>query len=77
MWLHSVRTGKQRFITCLLTLLWLACLPKFTGGQTYYYPGFNAQRPEDAEKFAHEFSHFLQNETGLEAVLRIRASRGK
>lgn len=51
------------------------CLPRFTGGQTYFYPGFHASRSEDALKFAHEFSELLAEEIGLEAVLRIRASR--
>ncbi|KAJ3127695.1 COPII subunit [Nowakowskiella sp. JEL0407] len=51
-------------------------LAKFTGGTVYYYPGFNASRQEDAEKFSTEFSHFLSRPIGLEAVLRIRASRG-
>ncbi|CDH49202.1 protein transporter sec24 [Lichtheimia corymbifera JMRC:FSU:9682] len=54
----------------------LGCLPHYTGGQTYYYPGFNASRTEDALKFAHEFSELLAEEIGLEAVIRIRASRG-
>lgn len=54
----------------------LSCLPHYTGGQTYYYPGFNASRTEDALKFAHEFSELLAEEIGLEAVIRIRASRG-
>ncbi|KAI9267353.1 hypothetical protein BY458DRAFT_476039 [Sporodiniella umbellata] len=54
----------------------LSCIPHYTGGQTYYYPGFNASRTEDAIKFAHEFSELLAEEIGLEAVIRIRASRG-
>ncbi|ORX50100.1 hypothetical protein DM01DRAFT_1337773 [Hesseltinella vesiculosa] len=54
----------------------LSCLPHYTGGQTYYYPGFNASRTEDALKFAHEFSELLSEQIGLEAVIRIRASRG-
>ncbi|KAI8146864.1 hypothetical protein BJV82DRAFT_509103 [Fennellomyces sp. T-0311] len=54
----------------------LSCLPHYTGGQTYYYPGFNASRTEDAFKFAHEFSELIAEEIGLEAVIRIRASRG-
>ncbi|CAO3608289.1 unnamed protein product [Cunninghamella echinulata] len=54
----------------------LSCLPHYTGGQTYYYPGFNAARSEDALKFAHEFSELLSEQIGLEAVIRIRASRG-
>ncbi|KAI9491941.1 hypothetical protein BDB00DRAFT_830368 [Zychaea mexicana] len=53
----------------------LGCLPRFTGGQTYYYPGFHASRTEDATKFAHEFSELLAEQIGLEAVLRVRASR--
>ncbi|CEP13329.1 hypothetical protein [Parasitella parasitica] len=54
----------------------LSCVPHYTGGQTYYYPGFNASRSEDALKFAHEFSELLAEQIGLEAVIRIRASRG-
>ncbi|KAJ3014838.1 COPII subunit [Thoreauomyces humboldtii] len=49
---------------------------KFTGGSVYYYPHFNAARSEDAMKFAHEFSHFLSRPIGLEAVMRVRASKG-
>jgi len=30
------------------------CLPRYTGGQTFYYPAFDAARTEDALKFAHE-----------------------
>ncbi|KAG0172660.1 COPII subunit [Apophysomyces sp. BC1034] len=54
----------------------LSCLPHYTGGQAYFYPGFNASRTEDALKFAHEFSELLAEQIGLEAVIRIRASRG-
>jgi protein transport protein SEC24 len=54
----------------------LSCVPHYTGGQTYYYPGFNASRTQDALKFAHEFSELLAEQIGLEAVIRIRASRG-
>ncbi|KAI9015886.1 Sec23/Sec24 trunk domain-containing protein [Phycomyces nitens] len=54
----------------------LSCIPHYTGGQTYFYPGFNASRSEDALKFAHEFSELLAERIGLEAVIRIRSSRG-
>ncbi|KAF7713641.1 Protein transport protein [Penicillium ucsense] len=54
----------------------LSCLPRYTGGQTYFYPGWNAARPEDAMKFAREFSEYLSSEIGLEAVLRVRATTG-
>ncbi|PVF93867.1 hypothetical protein CPB86DRAFT_876799 [Serendipita vermifera] len=54
----------------------LSCLPRYTAGQTYFYPGFNAARPEDALKFAHEFGEVLASPIGMEAVIRVRASRG-
>ncbi|KAF9009995.1 CPII coat sec24 protein [Cyathus striatus] len=54
----------------------LACLPHYTSGQTYYYPAFNAARAEDALKFAREFGEVLAMPIMLEAVMRVRASRG-
>lgn len=54
----------------------LSNLPRYTGGQTYFYPGWNAARTEDAIKFAREFSDYLSAEIGLEAVLRVRATTG-
>jgi protein transport protein SEC24 len=54
----------------------LSNLPRYTGGQTWFYPGWNAGRPEDAIKFAREFSDYLSSEIGLEAVLRVRATTG-
>ncbi|WAQ81817.1 hypothetical protein PtA15_2A129 [Puccinia triticina] len=54
----------------------LSCLPRYTGGNTYFYPAFNAARAEDALKFAHEFGQVLASPIALEAVMRVRASRG-
>jgi protein transport protein SEC24 len=54
----------------------LAYLPHYTSGQTYFYPAFNAARSEDAVKFAHEFSEVLAMPIMLEAVQRVRASKG-
>ncbi|RIB11003.1 protein transport protein SEC24 [Gigaspora rosea] len=54
----------------------LSCCPRYTGGQTYFYPAFNAGRSEDALKFAHEFAEFLASPIALEAVMRVRASKG-
>ena len=54
----------------------LSNLPRYTGGQTWFYPGWNAARSEDAIKFAREFSDFLSSEIALEAVLRVRATGG-
>lgn len=52
----------------------LSNLPRFTGGQTYFYPGWNASRPEDAIKLAHELGQHMSMEDAFEAVLRVRAS---
>lgn len=54
----------------------LSNLPRYTGGQTYFYPGWNATRSEDAIKFAREFSDHLSAEIALEAVMRVRATTG-
>lgn len=54
----------------------LSCLPRYTGGNTYFYPAFNAARAEDALKFAHEFGQVVASPICLEAVMRVRASRG-
>jgi protein transport protein SEC24 len=54
----------------------LGCLPRYTAGQTYLYPGFNASRQEDAIKFSTEFGRVLAMPLGLEAVIRVRATRG-
>ncbi|KAK4653164.1 COPII subunit [Podospora pseudocomata] len=54
----------------------LSNLPRYTGGQTWFYPGWNAGRAEDAIKFASEFRDYLSSEIGLEAVLRVRATTG-
>jgi len=54
----------------------LSNLPRYTGGQTYFYPAWSAARQEDAIKFATEFSDHLSSEVGLEAVLRVRATSG-
>jgi len=54
----------------------LSVLPRFTGGSIYFYPGFDASRAEDANKFSSELNRFLSKKVGLEAVLRIRSTRG-
>ena len=55
----------------------LSGLPRYTGGQTYFYPSFNAGRSEDALKFAHEFGTVIADPICLEAVMRVRASKGE
>ncbi|WWC85222.1 protein transporter SEC24 [Kwoniella dendrophila CBS 6074] len=64
------------FSTSYTDVATLSCLPRYTAGQTYLYPGFNASRSEDAIKFATEFGKVLAMPMGLEAVIRVRATRG-
>lgn len=52
----------------------LGALPKYTGGQLYYYPGFAAER--DGGKLRAELRRNLSRETAWEAVMRIRCSKG-
>ncbi|PKI85830.1 Sec24p [Malassezia vespertilionis] len=54
----------------------LTCLPRYTAGQTFYYPEFNAARPAIAARFAHELGEVLAAPISFEAVLRLRATRG-
>lgn len=54
----------------------LSCLPRYTGGQTFYYPQFQAERPEDARRFTTELGNVLAAPISFEAVLRLRATRG-
>jgi protein transport protein SEC24 len=52
----------------------LGALPKYTGGQLYYYPGFSADK--DGNKLVAEITRNLTRETTWEAVMRIRCSKG-
>ncbi|GJJ77306.1 protein transport protein SEC24 [Entomortierella parvispora] len=54
----------------------LSCLPRFTGGSTFFYPAFTAAKSEDALKFAQELADFVSQRIALEAVMRVRASKG-
>lgn len=52
----------------------LSNLPRFTAGQTYFYPGWSASRVEDSTKFIYELGEHLSMEISMEAVLRVRSS---
>jgi protein transport protein SEC24 len=55
----------------------LGSISRYTGGNLYFYPGFNSSRVEDVTKFGMDMCRFLSNPLGLEAVLRVRATKGK
>lgn len=52
----------------------LVPLPKYTNGQLYHFPNFDAER--DADTFHADIVRSLTRIMGFEAVMRIRASQG-
>ncbi|ORY46471.1 hypothetical protein BCR33DRAFT_753525 [Rhizoclosmatium globosum] len=54
----------------------LTGLSRVTGGGTWYYPSFNVSNPQDTAKFSAELHNFFARPLALEAVLRVRASKG-
>lgn len=54
----------------------LSNLPRYTAGQTHFYPAWSASTAEDVTKFSKEVSEHLSMEIALEAVLRVRGSSG-
>ncbi|MCJ1471722.1 COPII coat Sec23p-Sfb3p heterodimer component, partial [Lambiella insularis] len=45
-----------------------------TGGETYFYPNFHAQR--DSRKLSLEVKHTITRETGYQALMKVRCSNG-
>ncbi|KAG2235504.1 hypothetical protein INT48_007902 [Thamnidium elegans] len=54
----------------------LNVLPRFTGGQTHYYPGFSSKNQGDREKLNLEIKKLVKEEIGLEAIIRTKCSPG-
>ncbi|KAL0699347.1 hypothetical protein Bca4012_055469 [Brassica carinata] len=52
----------------------LGTLAKYSGGQVYYYPGF--QSSIHGDKLRHELARDLTRETAWESVMRIRCGKG-
>lgn len=60
-----------------IDLATLSNLPRYSAGTTYYYPGFNkATYPAMTKKLQQELAHYLTRPLGLEAVLRVRSTKG-
>ncbi|RKP19577.1 hypothetical protein ROZALSC1DRAFT_13818, partial [Rozella allomycis CSF55] len=51
-------------------------LVTFTGGNLYYYPTFNGGNLEEIKHLSFDFSSSISRYIGLEAVFRVRASKG-
>lgn len=59
----------------MLCHLGIGTLAKYTGGQVYHYPSFQATIHKD--KLSQELARDLTRETAWEAVMRIRCGKGK
>lgn len=58
-----------------LDLASLAAVPKYTGGQLYYYRAFGTF-PTDGERLGKDVARCLTRETAWEAVVRVRCGTG-
>lgn len=54
----------------------LSNLPRYTAGQTHFYPLWVCTKMEDVNKLSKEVSEHLSMDIALEAVLRVRCSTG-
>lgn len=54
----------------------LSNLPRFTAGQSHFYPAWTSAKNEDVTKLSKEVSDHLSQDIALEAVLRVRGSTG-
>ncbi|UYV68465.1 SEC24B [Cordylochernes scorpioides] len=53
----------------------LGCIPKFSAGCLYYYPGFSTNLSQK-QRFELELTRYLTRKVGFEAVMRVRCTRG-
>ncbi|KAK6205408.1 protein transport protein SEC24 [Scheffersomyces amazonensis] len=54
----------------------LSNLPRYTAGQTHFYPAWTSAKYEDVTKLSKEVSDHLSQDIAMEAVLRVRGSTG-
>ncbi|KAG5421220.1 SEC24 [Candida metapsilosis] len=54
----------------------LSNLPRYTAGQTHFYPAWTSNKYEDVAKLSKEVGDHLSQDIALEAVLRVRGSTG-
>ncbi|KAK6205412.1 protein transport protein SEC24 [Scheffersomyces amazonensis] len=54
----------------------LSNLPRYTAGQTHFYPAWTSAKYEDVTKLSKEVSDHLSQDIAMEAVLKVRGSIG-
>ncbi|CAA0832143.1 Protein transport protein Sec24-like [Striga hermonthica] len=71
---YQIAVNLYAFSDKYIDIASLGTLAKYTGGQVYYYPSFQASIHRD--KLRHELARDLTRETAWEAVMRIRCGKG-
>ena len=51
-------------------------ITKFSAGNTYYYENFDTRITPMRKRLEHDVNHYLTRAIGLEAVLRLRCTKG-
>eukprot|EP00040_Diaphanoeca_grandis_P034644 m.215931 g.215931 ORF g.215931 m.215931 type:complete len:998 (-) comp33197_c0_seq1:96-3089(-) len=59
-----------------IDLATLGQIAKFGAGMSYHYPSFHKRNVEQRKKAEKEIAHYLTRPLGLEAVLRVRCTKG-
>ena len=54
----------------------LGQIVKFASGMNYHYPAYHSRNSEQKKKVEKEIAHYLTRPLGLEAVLRVRCTKG-
>lgn len=75
---NSVQVTVDLFLTATKyqDVATLSNLPRYTAGQTHFYPAWSCAKAEDVTKLSKEVSEHLSMDIALEAVLRVRGSTG-
>ncbi|KAG9160306.1 hypothetical protein Leryth_024249 [Lithospermum erythrorhizon] len=71
---YQIAVNVYAFSDKYIDIATLGTLAKYTGGQVYYYPSFQASIHGD--KLKYELNRDLTRETAWEAVMRIRCGKG-
>eukprot|EP00047_Mylnosiga_fluctuans_P023593 m.142096 g.142096 ORF g.142096 m.142096 type:complete len:1257 (-) comp9640_c0_seq5:1530-5300(-) len=66
---HACPTG-------FIDLATLSHLARFSSGQAYYYPNFQAADPVSCARLRRDIARTLSRPAGMEAVMRVRATPG-
>ena len=79
---HPDGHGSSRAVVVLLFgpthhgVATLAQAAQFGGGSFFHYPAFTKQSQSEVQRVKNDMRHYLTRPLGLEAVLRVRTSRG-